>query len=418
MRQKRTIWVCYSSRKGGHTYPSKALYDYIKDTARDDVAVEIINLLDLSPIVSFMDELGRYGDLKLRCLYKTGYQNLERDNQTLLGGYRFVESLLFNISKIDKKLRYRFGKPDIIISLQPEVNVIAHLLKKWFAVPIHTVIIDLSVHSLWVHSCIDHYCVANEPSKERLGEYQLSPDEITVTGMPLRSGFARVRNTDVQQVRKQLNVSPDLPTILIMGGLLGTMIDFETAIASIMGIQSPFQLLVIFGKNEKAKIRAEVLRQKSQYPIHLYGTVSNVNEMMWASDIIVSKPGSVTIAEALSLGKPMVVISPRAGSAQEHRFAALLKAAGAGDWIKSAEDLGASVRTLCASKSTYENMRKNAYALGHHSLTATETIFKKIESILQNTDDTGNAHRTQDDHSVGSADIPQFSGKFHRGGKQ
>lgn len=394
VKQERTIWILYNSRKGGHTYPSEALYNYIRDTATDNVSVEIINLLDLSPPIAFIDKLGRYGDLKLQWLYKRTYHNLEREDRMLLGGYRLAESLLFDFSKLDEKLLHRYGKPDIIVSLQPEVNVIAHLLKKWFSVPIHTAIIDLSVHGLWVHNCIDHYYVANEPLKERLSKYQISSEKITVAGMPLRIGFARVRNTDVKQVKKHLNVSPNLPTIFIMGGLLGTMIDFQTAIQSVMEIESPFQLLVIFGKNEEAKARAEMLRQKSRYPIHLFGTVSNVNEMMWASDVIVSKPGSVTIAEALSLGKPMVVITPRAGSAQEHRFATLLKEHGAGDWIDSAKDLGAAVGKILKSKSTYENMIKNAYALGHHSLTATETIFKNIEKVLQNTEYTEDKQRT------------------------
>lgn len=387
-KQKRIIWILYSSRKGGHTYPSTALYDYIKNKALHNVSTEIINLLDLAPTAAFIDTLGRYGDLKVQWLYKRGYQNLERRSRMLLGSYRFVESLLFHLSKVDEKLRHRFQQPDIIVSLQPEVNVIAPVLKKWFDAPIHTVIIDLSIHGLWVNKRIDHYYVANEPLKERLTEYQISPQKITVAGMPLRTGFSRVRNIDIIEARKHLNISPHLRTIFIMGGLLGTMIDFHTAIQSIIDIEAPYQLLVVFGKNEEAKARAEVLKQKTHLPLHLFGTVSNVDEMMWASDVVVSKPGSVTIAEALSLGKPMVVITPRAGSAQEHRFATLLKAHGAGDWIDNAKDLGAAIKKIFKSKSTYETMSRHAYALGHHSLNATETIFKNIERVLRNAEHT------------------------------
>lgn len=382
MKRERSIWILFSSRKGGHTYPSRALYDYIKNFSANHFSPKIINLLDLSPAVSFIDKLGRYGDLKLQWLYKRSYQNLEQENQLFLGSYRLIEGLLFNQSQIYEKLLFRFGKPGIIVSLQPEVNVIAHLFKNWFAVPIHTVIIDLSVHGLWVNRSIDHYFVANEPLKKSLSKYRISNEKITITGMPLRPGFSRVVKNSSKQVKERLNLAPDLPTILIMGGLLGTMIDFHAAILSIMEMESPYQLLVVFGKNEEARTRAETLRQKSRCPIHSFGTVSNIDEMMWSSDVVVSKPGSVTIAEALSLGKPMVVITPRAGSAQEHRFATFLKKNGAGDWIGDAKDLGASISRIFKSKSTYESMSKKAYELGHHSLKATETIFNEIRKAL------------------------------------
>lgn len=395
MKRERSIWILFSSRKGGHIYPSRALYDYIKNFSANHFSPEIINLLDLSPTVSFIDKLGRYGDLKLQWLYKSSYQNLEQNNQLFLGSYRLAEGLLFNQSKIYEKLLLRFGKPGIIVSLQPEVNVIAHQFKNWFTVPIHTVIIDLAVHGLWVNRWIDHYYVANEPLKKALRKYRIRTEKITVAGMPLRTGFSRVVKSSIKQVKKHLNIAPDLPTILIMGGLLGTMIDFHASIQSITEMELPYQLLVVFGKNEEARTKAEALKQKSRYPIHFFGTVSNVDEMMWASDVIVSKPGSVTIAEALSLGKPMVVITPRAGSAQEHRFATFLKENGAGDWIGDAKDLGASVSRIFKSKGTYESMNKKAYELGHHSLRATETILNNIKSVLQNTEHAESARRTQ-----------------------
>ncbi len=383
MRKKKNIWILFNSRKGGHTYPSKALYDYIKNNEKNAFSPEIINLLDLSSALSFIDKMGRYGDLKLRWLFKKGYQNLQKKNQILIGSYRFAEGLLSHISKIYEKLRFRFGKPDIIISIQPEVNVIAGILKDWFSVPIHAIIIDLAIHGLWINKRIDHYYVANEPLKRELMEYGVDTKKIDVTGMPLRSAYSQIIKDDINQTRRRLQILPDVPTILLMGGLLGTMIDFHSAIKSVVRAQSSYQLLVVFGKNEKSKTRAESLKQKSQLPIHLYGTVSNMEEMMWASDIIVSKPGSITMAEALSLGKPMIAITPRAGSAQESRFAQFLKENGAGEWIDNIDDLGASINRIFNAPNTYKNMCGKAYELGHHSLNATEAIFNNIKRILK-----------------------------------
>ncbi|RKZ22498.1 hypothetical protein DRQ16_02355 [bacterium] len=105
--------------------------------------------------------------------------------------------------------------------------------------------------------------------------------------------------------------------------------------------------------------------------------------MMWMSDVVVSKPGSVTMAESLSLGKPMVVITPLAGSMQEIRFAKFLEEKGAGIWIKRAEEAGDALRYILSSHSTIENMKENAKALGRLSLNGCRNIITTIEELLK-----------------------------------
>lgn len=383
MKKQLRTWIVYCSRKGGHTYPSKALYDYLIRKVQNLTHPQIINLLDISPSLSLVEKIGGKGDLKLRRFYRKCYRNLQEENPLLLGSYRLVEKMLFNTGKLHKKLMFRFGQPDIIVTTQPEVNVIADLLKHRFCVPVHTVIIDLAIHGLWLNRSIDHYYVANKHLKEELIRYRIEPDKISVTGIPLRQGFTHIIKYDIKQTRKNLNISSDLPTILLMGGLLGTMVDFSSAIESMMQITTPFQLLAVFGKNDEHITKAETLKQKSRWPMHFFGTVSNVDELMWASDIIVSKPGSVTMSEALSLGKPMVVITPRAGSAQELKFAQFLKANQAGEWLNSTKELGTTIDTLLNSKDRYNRMRRCAWGLGRHSLTATETISNNIIRSMQ-----------------------------------
>ncbi len=383
MKKQIRTWIIYSSRKGGHTYPSKALYDYLISKTQNLTHPQIINLLDISPSLSLLEKIGGKGDLKLRRFYRKCYRNLQEENPLLLGSYRLVEQMLFHTGKLHKKLLFRYGQPDIIVTIQPEVNAIADLLKDRFSVPIHTIIIDLAIHGLWLNRSIDHYYVANKQLKEELVRYRIEPDNISVTGIPLRQGFSHIIKYDINRIRKSLNISTNFPTILLMAGLLGTMVDFSSAIESVMRITTPFQLLAVFGKNDKHMAKAEILKRKSKWPMHFFGTVSNVDKMMWASDIIISKPGSVTISEALSLGKPMVVITPRAGSAQELRFAQFLKANQAGEWLKSTKNLGATIDDLLNSKDRYNRMRRCAWELGHLSLTATEAISNNIIRSMQ-----------------------------------
>lgn len=331
-----------------------------------------------------MDRLGRLGDLRLRGLYREGYRNLQGDSQLLKGMYRFTESVVYHHSKIKEKLVHTFGPPDILVSIQPEVNVLARRFKTWFPVPFHTVIIDLAIHGLWINEHIDRYYVANEPLRHELMDYGVPENRVTVAGMPLRNGFATVGLRSVREMRKQLGLTPNLHTVLLVGGLLGTMLDFDGVIKAILSLDMPIQIVAVFGKNEAARNRIQGVASKYRHPIHLYRTVSNMHELMWASDLVVSKPGSVTMAEVLSLGKPLVAISPLAGSAQELRFAHFLKEEEAGFWIKDTSELSPVLIRMFRDRTSYARISQNARKLGQHGLTANQTILEHITQSLEN----------------------------------
>jgi processive 1,2-diacylglycerol beta-glucosyltransferase len=161
------------------------------------------------------------------------------------------------------------------------------------------------------------------------------------------------------------------------------MLDFPGAIESIMDTQIPLQILAVLGKNEENRKKVMALKAKYKWPMHIFRTVSNMDDLMWASDVVISKPGSVTMAETLSLGKPMIVINPLAGSAQELRFAGFLEEKGAGLWIQSAQELGRALREMTGNMEKYSQMCSRAKSLGHYSLSASETIFDDIKRTVE-----------------------------------
>ncbi len=384
MNSKRFhLWVIYSSRKGGHTYPCKALYDFIEKYHSERFFPRLINLLDFSRIMSFIDTLGRYGDLKLKKVYKYGYKNLQKKNPVMIGSYRFAQAVLYEASRTREKLYYLYNKPDIIISIQPEINAISGVFKDWFKADFHTAIIDLAAHGLWINDDVDHYYVANEIIKRELIDYRVPEEKITVSGMPIRHSFTLTAKRPRLKIKQQLGLKLKTATVLMMGGLLGTMIDFYGAVKSILDARLDVQIIVVCGKNREVYNRLNELKSQTRIPLHIFGVVSNVDELMWASEIVVSKPGSVTIAEALSLARPMVVISPRAGSAQELRFAQFIRDNGAGEWLKDAVGLGECIKGVLQDKRRYQTMCEKARLLGGHSLHANDIILNQIDRSLK-----------------------------------
>ena len=379
----KAIWILICSRKGGHAYPSRAIQSYIADQDKS-YSAHVINALDLSGTLSIIDTFGRLGDLKLKAVYRGGYRSLQEDSPVSKGIYRFVESIIYDSAKFRRRLTRAYGRPDIIVSIQPEINAVAHLFKSWFGVPFHTIIIDLAVHGLWINDCIDKYYLPTVQMRQEMTRYGVSEDRVMVTGMPLRSGFSAVVKTGIRAMRRKLGLSPQMKTVLLVGGLLGKMLDFESLINSIAEMQMPIQILAVFGENEVARRRAMGLKEHYPYPMHIYRTVSNMHEFMWASDVVISKPGSVTMAEVLSLGKPLIAINPLAGSAQEFRFAEFLEKHGAGTWISGAAEVSTALKDIIGSQDNYRQMSKNARGLGRYGLSANKTIFESIRRTLKN----------------------------------
>lgn len=344
--------------------------------------VHLINALEYCWPLSYMDKLGRSVDLRFRSVSRSGYRTLQHNSRNAISYYRLVQRLLYKSGSMRSNLLRKHSHPHLIVSLQPEVNAMARLYKSWFSVPFHTVIIDLAIHGLWVDGSIDNYYVPNELLKQELMSFGVPDSRITVAGMPLRAAFSSVTKKSVKATRKNLGVSVQAKTVLMVGGLLGKMLDFEGAIKSIASTQSPVQILAVFGENETALKRVSALKDQYEHPIHVFRTVKNMAELMWASDVVISKPGSVTIAEVLSLGKPLIAISPLAGSAQELRFARFLQENGAGIWIESTDELGKAVKDVLSNQRSYKRLSGNARRLGRYGLTANKTILDKIRESL------------------------------------
>lgn len=377
----RNIYLLYASRKGGHRFPAEALLEYMKINYSYKMNCQLFNLLDYAKIASILDTIGRLGDLFLPKIWRRGYQHLESNRKLFSRVSRFILSLIFS-STLNKILQSALSKIDLIISFQPEVNVIFPYLKKNLCQRFETIIVDYSAHSLWVQNCIQYYYVGSDFVADKLKNLGVDREKIKVSGIPQKISFFKTQKITISEQRKVLNLNPDLPTITVMGGFLGKMIDYELVIKSIIQANFNCQLIVIFGKNKKAYKRCQKLIEQSPILIRPYVALPDVAEVMWAADIIITKPGAVTIGEAFALGKPLILITPKAGSAQELTFAQNVQASGAGIYISQTKTVGSLVKQLFQNREKLLAMTKKSEALGELNRTATQFIAENILNHL------------------------------------
>ena len=90
---------------------------------------------------------------------------------------------------------------------------------------------------------------------------------------------------------------------------------------------------------------------------------NQVPELMSISDLVVTKPGGMTITESLACNLPIVIINPIPG--QEEENAEFLESKGIGLWIKKSDDVLQVLENLFSSPDMLTKMKENTKLLAN-----------------------------------------------------
>jgi processive 1,2-diacylglycerol beta-glucosyltransferase len=221
------------------------------------------------------------------------------------------------------------------------------------------VLTDWAPHSYWINAGVDYYVVPSEDTKARFVAKGVAPDKIRVLGIPIRYKFAE--KLDQPVVREKLGLDPRLETVLVMGGGQG-LGRIRDAVRALLRLARPLQLIVIAGSNQKLFQWLGRTAKRSPKKILYYDYANNVDELMEAATLIVTKPGGMTTSECLAKGLPMVVINPLPG--QEARNTDFLIEKGIAVYVHDIRDLADEVEMLLSNPQKLSAMEKAAYENG------------------------------------------------------
>ena len=208
-------------------------------------------------------------------------------------------------------------KPDVVVCTHAFPCGVMSEYKNQFsdAPPVVGVVTDFVVHSFWIHRNIDAYAVATPEMRNTLAARGIPKERVIVAGIPVVSGFAEPPS-DRNALRKQLGLPPDRCAVLMMSGGLGIG-PLEMMMRSLGEVRTPLAAIAIVGRNARLRRRVLEAAQHVNYPLRVLSFVDNVYDYMHAADVLLSKPGGLTSAEALVAGIPMVLVKPLPG--QEER---------------------------------------------------------------------------------------------------
>ncbi|MCX7885779.1 MAG: glycosyltransferase [Verrucomicrobiae bacterium] len=221
------------------------------------------------------------------------------------------------------------------------------------------VLTDFVAHRYWVHEQVDLYVVPNDATKATLISRGVDGARIKVAGIPVRR--QHLNAVQREEVIRRLGLEVGLPKLLVMGGSLG-LGPIRSVIGQLDKLPQPFEIIVVTGSNEK--LREQLLRRarQLQHPTTVLGFADNVHELMQISELVVTKPGGITTAEALVHRLPMIIINPIPG--QETKNTEVLLAHGVAVYARDAKDVRLFVDEFLRNPEKLRRMRAAAEVLG------------------------------------------------------
>jgi 1,2-diacylglycerol 3-beta-galactosyltransferase len=212
---------------------------------------------------------------------------------------------------------YRERLRDLFINYQPDVIVSVHPLLNHAAlrarddalmrhVPVVTVITDLGkVHESWLVPEADAMVVPAREVYQRALSRGVSPSRLRLLGHPIHPKFDDVTGSKAD-LRAQLGLSPEAMIVMLMAGGEGGGKLLSTALA-LARAKLPIELVVVCGRNEHLAQKLDELSTTLPTPMHVLGFTDKIPEYFRAVDLLVTKAGPGTLAEANAAQLPVVV---------------------------------------------------------------------------------------------------------------
>lgn len=344
---ERDVLIFYSDTGGGHRASALALEAALKRYSGGKVKTGLVDIIRRVSVWPFRYTPEAYAALgNFPTIYKSIWEvdagsSSFRDTKTfqMLWYWNREPFLAYMAETIVSGV-------DMIVSVHPLINhLLAEALEEIYngapiTMPFVTIITDLgSAHLSWFEPRVVGLFVPNDILRSLALSYKVPAGHIFTCGLPVREGFWEEDTVPKKTLQKSLGLEPlDQPgVVLLMGGGEGFGRVFEVAVAigECLAVNGFGQLVVICGRNADVKSQLDAHPWESfgrdrPRPLIL-GFVSNVHDYMAASDILVTKAGPGSIAEAMIKGLPCLLTSFVPG--QEEGNISIVREGRAGEYV-------------------------------------------------------------------------------------
>jgi processive 1,2-diacylglycerol beta-glucosyltransferase len=353
-RQQPRILILTVHHGSGHVVLARALEQALLQ-CRPDIKVEVVDAL-----------------AHCTAWFRAYYNSFEIPLKYWPGLWEYIENRQHYGDSTSPRWLYRWGArglfrfmeafaPDVVIATEVGLGEFAILHKRHFNAPYFLVGVGaLDFDRPWAQPELDLFITAPGEIARQAKSAGIPPERILECGMPVNPAFSLC--LDKPTARERLGLERDLPVLLVNFGGTGKRKPRQV-LSELHKIQPPVQVVFISRSDEN--LRKELLRLSAEMPhTRILTWVDNMHEWMAASDLLISRAGGGTVAEALNSGLPMLVFDAPPGD--ERRICNFVeKEWQTGFWVKHPGELSARIKQLLTRKEEVERLRSNARRQAH-----------------------------------------------------
>lgn len=376
----RTILLCYSDTGHGHRSAAKAIQTALEEISSRNPEAFQLRILK--------EEVVEHSHIVNRLLVYV-YNFIMRYRQNWMKYYfDFIEWSKPNESQLGywlsgahtRNLLLR-TRPSVVVSLHPMSN---HFLARAIkdiklerSMKLVVVVTDPNGHfwSGWACDDASLTIAPNDLAYKKLLSLGLAPARVKTIGMPVEPEFSRPAATDKASFLKGHGLNPDLLTVCLTGGSTGGG-NLNRIYKALAGVRRPMQAIVLCGHNQHLSKEIESLTRDTCIPTVVIPYEESLSDLMNAVDLLVTKPGGLTVFEALARRLPMAIDLVTDAMPQEAGTAQLLFNNDLAFAIRQPDDIVPIVETLVPAA------RDTKPLPNIHSLNRVDAVFEIAETIV------------------------------------
>jgi UDP-N-acetylglucosamine:LPS N-acetylglucosamine transferase len=275
--------------------------------------------------------------------------------------------------------------PHIVVSVHPLTqHLFARVLKELGLadrVPLVTVVTD-PFYGFWKGWACDDvrlYLVASEEARQQLIEYGIAAEKIKISGMPVHPKFSFPGDDAARVARTALGLDPEKFTVFLNAGWEGGG-NIPHIFRELVRGELDVQAIFLAGKNEALKNEAELIAAEANFPIKVIGYSDEVEQLMRAANVMISKLGGSSTFEALTCRVPIIADVTTQPMPQEASTVKLVARSGAAVLLRRASDIVPVVDRMIEDSRHYAALRAATITVAIPN--ATRRIVEEITALI------------------------------------
>ena len=288
------------------------------------------------------------------------YYDMMEKGYRPLNEHAFARFKNLPFAKSLKKYLYEY-QPDLIICTHVYCVHIMDIVKSkgWTDAVLMGVDTDFTVQAHWQgNDYLDYIVTASEGLTGQLLMKQVPKERVLPFGIPISPRFQE--RVDKRAAREMLCLDPEKKTLLIMGGSMGYG-SIDKTILQLDALPFDFQVMVVCGSN--LRMRAKLKKLKTNKRFDIYGFSYDIPLMMDAADVMITKPGGISLSEGLAKNLPMVLDNAIPG--MEDRNADFMVERGLALAVRKTYPITQAVTDLLDNDERAAKMRENMKEHAH-----------------------------------------------------